>query len=99
MGHARGWSDEYLSHERVSVTLPGAAIANVASGRTSPVHSRHSSNECYIGEIVQCATMSQKLLAHHNAAGSLMLMHVHKKRTDALDMQAMLAEFIEESEQ
>ena len=29
----------------------------------------------------------------------LMLMRVHKKRTDALDMQAMLTEFIDESEQ
>ena len=34
------WSDEYLSGERVlSVTQPGAAIANVASGRTSPTGS------------------------------------------------------------
>ena len=31
------------------VTRPGAAIANLASGRTSPVHSHHSFNECYIG--------------------------------------------------
>ena len=64
------WSDEYISHERVlSVTRPGAAIANVASDRTSPVHSHHSCNECYIGEIVQCATTSQKLFAHHDVAG------------------------------
>ena len=40
------------------------------SGRTSPVHSRHSCNECYIGDIVHCATTSQKLLAHHDAAGT-----------------------------
>ena len=40
------------------------------SGRTSPVHSRHSCNECYIREIVHCATTSQKLLAHHDAAGT-----------------------------
>ena len=40
------------------------------SGRTSPVHSRHSCNECYIGEIVHCAMTSQKLLAHHDAAGT-----------------------------
>ena len=40
------------------------------SGRTSPVHSRHSCNECYIGEIGHCATTSQKLLAHHDAAGT-----------------------------
>ena len=40
------------------------------SGRTSPVHSRHSCNECYIGEIVHCATTYQKLLAHHDAAGT-----------------------------
>ena len=47
---------------------PGAAIANVASGRTSPDHSRHSCSECYVGEIVHCATTSQKLLAHDDAA-------------------------------
>ena len=40
------------------------------SGRTSPVHSRHSCKECYIGEIVHCATTSQKLLAHHDATGT-----------------------------
>ena len=40
------------------------------SGRTSPVHSRHSANECYIGEIVHSATTSQKILAHHDAAGT-----------------------------
>ena len=40
------------------------------SGRTSPVHSHHSCNECYIGEIVHCAMTSQKLLAHHDAAGT-----------------------------
>ena len=40
------------------------------SGRTSPVHSRHSCNEWYIEEIVHCATTSQKLLAHHNDAGT-----------------------------
>ena len=57
---ADGGSVEYLSRERVlSVTQPGAVVANVVSGRTSPVHSRHSCNECYIGEIVQCATTSQ----------------------------------------
>ena len=42
------WSDEYLSHERVlSVTQPGAAIAKVASDRTTPVqsHHYHSCNE------------------------------------------------------
>ncbi len=44
------------------------AIANVASGRTSPVNSRHSFNECYIGELVQCPTMSPQLLAHHDDA-------------------------------
>ena len=38
--------------------------------KSSPVHSRHSCNECYIGEIVHCATTSQKLLAHHDAAGT-----------------------------
>ena len=41
-----------------------------ASGRTSPVHYRHFSNECYIGDIVQGATMSQKLLAHHDATAT-----------------------------
>ena len=45
------------------------------SGRTSPVHSRHSCNECYIGEIVHCAT-SQKLLAHHDATGTSALSDV-----------------------
>ena len=41
------WSNAYLSRERVlSVGHPGTAITNVASGRTSPDHSRHSSNEC-----------------------------------------------------
>ena len=44
---------DIISHERVpSATQPGAAIASAASGRTSPVHSHHSCNECYIGEIV-----------------------------------------------
>ena len=58
-----------LSRERVlSVTQRRAATANVASGCTSPVHFRHSCNESYIGEIVHCATTSQKLLAHHEAA-------------------------------
>ncbi len=51
----------------LSVTQPGAAIANVASDRISPVH---SCNECYIGEIVQCATISQRLFAHLDAAGT-----------------------------
>ena len=46
------------------------------SGRTSPVHSRHSANECYIGEIVHSATTSQKLLAHHDAAGTSELFDV-----------------------
>ena len=34
----------------LSVTQPGAAIANVASGRTSPVHFSHSWKGCYISE-------------------------------------------------
>ena len=34
------------------LSLSQSAIANVSSGRTSPVHSQHSCNECYIGEIV-----------------------------------------------
>ena len=58
------WGNEYISPERVfSVTRRGPAIANVASSRTSPVHSHHSCNECYvhIGVIVQRATTSQKL--------------------------------------
>ena len=43
-------------------------IANFAGGRTSPVHSRHSCNDCYVEEIVQCATTSQKVLANDDAA-------------------------------
>ena len=40
-------ADEYRSRERVlSVTQSGAPISNVAIGRTSPEHYRHSSNEC-----------------------------------------------------
>ena len=63
------WSDGYISRERVlSVTQPRAAITDVASGRTSPVHSHHSCNEYYIEEMVQCATTSQKLLTHDDAA-------------------------------
>ena len=31
----------------LSVSQPGAAISNVASDRTSPVHSHNSCNECY----------------------------------------------------
>ena len=47
----------------------------------------------YFGGIVQ------KLIAHDDAAGSyncLVLLHVHKERTYALDMQAVLTEFIGE---
>ena len=57
-----------------------------------------------VGEIVQCATTSQKLFAHHADAGTselgpyLMLLDVHKKRSDVLDMQAVVTEFIGESE-
>ena len=40
------------------LSLSQSAIANVANGRTSPVHSQHSCNECYIGEIAQYATTS-----------------------------------------
>ena len=32
------------------LSLSQSAIANVSSGRTSPVHSQHSCNECYIRE-------------------------------------------------
>ena len=34
------------------LSLSQSAIANVASGRTSAVHSQHFCNECYIREIV-----------------------------------------------
>ena len=50
---------------RVTVTQPKATIANIASRRTSPDHSRHSCNECYAGDILQCARTSQK---HNDAA-------------------------------
>ena len=36
--------------------------------RTSPVHFRHPYNECYVDEIVQSATTSQKLFAHDDAS-------------------------------
>ena len=39
--HVKGYAYGLLS-----VTQPGAAIANVASGHTSPVHSGHCCNEC-----------------------------------------------------
>ena len=44
-------------------------IARSVGGRTSPVHYRHSCKG-YIGQIVHWATTSQKLLAHHDAAGT-----------------------------
>ena len=45
----------------------------------------------YFGEIVQCATTPQKLLVRDDAAGTCELSDVvHKKRTYALDMQAVL---------
>ena len=48
-----------------SLLIKACKKEHIASGRTSPVHSRHSRDECYIGEIVKCATTSQKLPAHH----------------------------------
>ena len=34
------------------LSLSQSVIANIESGTTSPVHSQHSCDECYIGEIV-----------------------------------------------
>ena len=51
-----------------------------------------------VGDIVQCATTSQKLFAHHDAAGTselgpyMVFLDVHKKRTDVLDMQAVVTD-------
>ena len=70
---ASRWSDEYISREIVgllSVTQPGAAIANVASGRTPPVHYIPATKAMHFGEIVQ------KLLAHDDAAGTYELSYV-----------------------
>ena len=96
------WSDGYISHERVlSVTHPGEAIASAASGRISPVHYHHSCNECYISErsfsaLLKSYLRTTTLQEHLNY---LMLLDVHKKRTDVLDMQAaVVTEFIGESE-
>ena len=52
--------------------------------------------DAIIREIVQCATASQRLLAAR--LNYLMLLHVHEEGTDALDVQAVMMEFIGESE-
>ena len=85
-----------------SVTHPGAAIASAASGRISPVHYHHSCNECYMSErsfsaLLKSYLRTTTLQEHLNY---LMLLDVHKKRTesDVLDMQAVVTEFIGESE-
>ena len=52
----------------------------------------HSCNECYIGEIVQCATTSQKLFAHDDAAGTSL--HVHKELENRHGNSAQLAKYL-----
>ena len=68
------------------------------SGRTSPVNYRHSCNECYIGEIVHCATTSQKLLAHHDAAGTSELSDVAARSQGMMNRCSGQTSIIGESE-
>ena len=58
------WSDGYLSREReLSVTQPGTAVALLQFILVIPATNATS-------ERLFCATISQKLLAHHDAAGT-----------------------------
>ena len=63
------WSDGYLSRERVfSVTQPGTAVALlqfiIVIPATNAIHRR------------DCSLCYEKLLAHHDAAGTSELSHV-----------------------
>ena len=97
---ASRWSDEYISRERVGPTFCHSArgpplLMSQVVALLQFILIIPATKAMYFGEIVQ------KLLAHDDTAGTdahyLMLLGVHKKGTDALDMQAVLTEFIGEN--
>ena len=90
------WSDGYISHERVhSVTHPGAAIALLQFTLIIPAKNATSDRSFSALQLLKSYLRTTTLQERLNY---LMLLDVHKKRTDVLDMEAVVTEFIGESE-
>ena len=90
------WSDGYLSRERIlSVTQPGMAVALLqfilVIPATNATPERLFTVLRHLKSYLRTTTLQERL-------NYLMLLHVHKEWTDALDMQAVLTELIGESE-